>query len=579
MLATAVLGPDAERAAVLTLSDTSEAAIVEAIDAGVLVEDGATLAFSHPIYAHTAYDRAASSATRRDLHARRRHHRARGSCDRAPPRRRGRAHRRRRAQVRAVGGQRRAGPGRVGRGGPLLRGRARPAAGAGGAGRAAPPGRAEPARQPAAGPGRHPLRGRARPARARRRRRHPRRAPPLAHPLRHRHPARCSTVVADREPLEALVDERRGRRPRAGGRGTGGAVAVVLGRVAHEAGGAVRAPGDGDRRGARRPLGLRARHHRAQRAAVGALRPARFAGDVGGRRRPRAAPRPTSRCSRVGRCSGCRSCSRGSAGSTRPRRARSSAATIAERTQYPLELGLPLAALTQIAVARGDFDRGRAVRAPGAPAATPLGLPLGRRAVPARRSRAAHAARGQFEQAPRSAGHVVGDRRRDRAGQRRPLLPLGRPRASAVWRCSARRSPACPANRWWAATRGRCWRSSSRSGKARPATCARRHDLLAEIERRGGVLIGGTASLVARHLGVAQDLLGDEAGAIATLHRAIALARDAARGPRAGPRAGRPRHHPPPAGRARRRVRAARRGGRHLPPPRPRVRRGPLASS
>ena len=51
-------------------------------------------------------------------------------------------------------------------------------------------------------------------------------------------------------------------------------------------------------------------------------------------------------------------------------------------------------------------------------------------------------------------------------------------------------------------------------------------DLLAEIERRGGVLIGGTASLVARHLGVAQDLLGDEADAIATLQRAIALAHE-----------------------------------------------------
>ena len=161
VLATAVLGPDAERAAVLTLSETSDAAIVEAIDAGVLVEDGTTLGFSHPIYAHTAYARA-SSATRRDQHVRAAtvvheeraiaHHLVAGGAlidDR-------------RAQVRAVGGQRRAGPGRVGRGGPLLRGRAHPAAGTGGAGRAAPPGRAEPAGQPAAGPSRHPLRGRAR---------------------------------------------------------------------------------------------------------------------------------------------------------------------------------------------------------------------------------------------------------------------------------------------------------------------------------------------------------------------------------------------------------------------------------
>jgi class 3 adenylate cyclase len=50
------------------------------------------------------------------------------------------------------------------------------------------------------------------------------------------------------------------------------------------------------------------------------------------------------------------------------------------------------------------------------------------------------------------------------------------------------------------------------------------HDLLVELEALGGVLIGGTASLAARHLGVAQDLLGDEDGAIATLTRAIDLA-------------------------------------------------------
>src|SRR5262249_50778624 len=39
----------------------------EAADAGVLVDDGAVLAFSHPIYAHTVYDRASTSA-RQDLH-------------------------------------------------------------------------------------------------------------------------------------------------------------------------------------------------------------------------------------------------------------------------------------------------------------------------------------------------------------------------------------------------------------------------------------------------------------------------------------------------------------------------------
>src|SRR5262249_35693741 len=50
------------------------------------------------------------------------------------------------------------------------------------------------------------------------------------------------------------------------------------------------------------------------------------------------------------------------------------------------------------------------------------------------------------------------------------------------------------------------------------------HDQLEEIERRGGVLVTGTATLVARHLGVAKDLLGDEADAIATLERALGVA-------------------------------------------------------
>ena len=106
---------------------------------------------------------------------------------------------------------------------------------AGRAGRAAPAGGHEPAGQPAAGAGGGPLRGRARAGRARRRRRHPRRAPPLAHPLRHRDPG---DARGGRRPRSARGAGRRGRgrRPRARGRGAGRAGAVVLGRVAHEAG-------------------------------------------------------------------------------------------------------------------------------------------------------------------------------------------------------------------------------------------------------------------------------------------------------------------------------------------------------
>jgi class 3 adenylate cyclase len=50
-------------------------------------------------------------------------------------------------------------------------------------------------------------------------------------------------------------------------------------------------------------------------------------------------------------------------------------------------------------------------------------------------------------------------------------------------------------------------------------------DLLAQADALGGVLVGGTATLVARHLGVAHDLLGDEDAAVATLQRAIEVAR------------------------------------------------------
>ena len=286
VLATAVLGPDAERAAVLTLSDTSEAAIVEAIDAGVLVEDGATLAFSHPIYAHTAYSRA-SSATRRDQHARAAtivhedraiaHHLVAGGAL---------------IDDDALECVRSAGNDALARGAWDEAARYYEAA-------------LTRSQAPAELAELHRRAGLSRRGNLQ-----------LAQAVTHFEAAlhllgpdadaatraelhlwriRCGigtremlSVVADREPLEALVDELEADEPRAGGRGIGGAVAVVLGRVAHEAGGAVRAPRHGDRRGARRPLRLRACHHRAQRAAVGALRPARFAGDVGGRRGPRA---------------------------------------------------------------------------------------------------------------------------------------------------------------------------------------------------------------------------------------------------------------------------------------------------
>jgi class 3 adenylate cyclase len=195
---------------------------------------------------------------------------------------------------------------------------------------------------------------------------------------------------------------------------------------------------------------------------------------------------------------------------------------IADRTQYPLELGLPLAALTQIAVARGEYDRAeqyahRALllqRLSGYHWAAGLFLPP---------LVCAHVARGQFESAREALAtwsetadvfeqasvdlfsRWVTACERHHAVLGAPLPGL--PRAPMVGGDA------------WAALAVELAQREGATGDLHAA-----HDLLEEIERRGGVLVGGTASLVARHLGVAKDLLGDEAGAIATLERTIDLA-------------------------------------------------------
>ena len=53
----------------------------------------------------------------------------------------------------------------------------------------------------------------------------------------------------------------------------------------------------------------------------------------------------------------------------------------------------------------------------------------------------------------------------------------------------------------------------------------RAHDLLVEIDRRGGVLTGSLVALVPRVMGVAADLIGDETEAIASLERAMRVGR------------------------------------------------------
>ncbi len=285
VLTVAVLGPDAQRRRVLAISEADDDALDEAIVAGVLVEDGRKLAFSHPVYAHTAYDRA-SLAARRDLHQEAAsillepraiaHHLVAGDAVN---------------DAEALERVRAAGNDALARGEWNEAARYYEAALARAAvaerDRRAPPSRrAQPPRQPATGTGRRPLRERTRAPGRRCRRRDPHRAAPLAHPVCDRH-ARAARRGARPRTAGGVGRRGRGRVARARGRGAGRAVAVVLGGVAHEAGRAVRRAGDGDRGGERGPLGVRPGDHGAERPAVGALRPAGIAGHAGGRRRAR----------------------------------------------------------------------------------------------------------------------------------------------------------------------------------------------------------------------------------------------------------------------------------------------------
>ncbi len=215
---------------------------------------------------------------------------------------------------------------------------------------------------------------------------------------------------------------------------------------------------------------------------------------------------------------------------------------IAERTQYPLELGLPLAALTQLAVARGQYDDAeqyahRALllqRLSGYHWAAGLFLPP---------LACAYVARGQYEQA--HAALATWAETADTMEQasvdlfsrwvtacERRLAVLGAP------------LPGLPLHPMvggdaWAVLAVELAQREGATGDLRAA-----HDLLEEIEELGGVLVGGTASLAARHLGVAKDLLGDEDGAIDTLDARDRTRRLARRGTRAGAGPHRARRHP-----------------------------------
>ena len=240
-----------------------------------------------------------------------------------------------------------------------------------------------------------------------------------------------------------------------------------------------------------------------QRAAVGALRPARFAGDVGGRRGARTrrgrrvAARGWSRVPGAARARVAGPVRRGrgtrarvhatspSARSTRwssdcrsprSRRSRSPAVDFDQAEQYA-HRALLLQRLSGYHWAAGLFLPAARVR-------------VRRRAASSSRRTTALATWSETADAMEQASVDLFSRWVTACERR--LAVLGAP------------LPGLPLHPMVGGTRGRCWRSSSRSGKARPATCTPARDLLAEIERLGGVLIGGTASLAARHLGVAQ---------------------------------------------------------------------------
>ena len=71
----------------------------------------------------------------------------------------------------------------------------------------------------------------------------------------------------------------------------------------------------------------------------------------------------------------------------------------------------------------------------------------------------------------------------------------------------------------WAAAAVEIARREGAPGDVRPA-----HDLLVEVDRLGGVCTSPLVTLVARLLGTAKDLLGDEEGAVAALRSAITTA-------------------------------------------------------
>ncbi len=196
--------------------------------------------------------------------------------------------------------------------------------------------------------------------------------------------------------------------------------------------------------------------------------------------------------------------------------------TIADETQYPLELGLPLAALTQISVLRGEFDEAEqyAHRAlliqhlSGYHWAAGLFLPA---------LACAHTARGQFE----LARDALATWAETADAMERATVDLLSRYVDVVERGLAVQGAALPAlprdpmvgADGWAAIAVELARS-----EGAPGDVSRARNLLVEVDRRGGVCTSGLVTLVPRALGVSMDLAEDEEGAVDMLRRAIAVA-------------------------------------------------------
>jgi DNA-binding SARP family transcriptional activator/class 3 adenylate cyclase len=199
------------------------------------------------------------------------------------------------------------------------------------------------------------------------------------------------------------------------------------------------------------------------------------------------------------------------------------ACDVAEQLNYPLEEGLPLAALTQIACARGDFDAvdrhaHQALliqRLSGYSWAAGLFLPP---------LMWAGVARGRYETAR--------DALDEWAGIAGPMEEVG----MAVYRRyvdamegrsheDGDRLPPLPREPMIGADSSAVAMLEIARREATRVDVQRAYDLLAEIDRRGGVMAGTFSGLVARSLGVAADLLGNEGEAITTLERAVSLGR------------------------------------------------------